>query len=112
MIRMILTDLDHTLLRQDGSISERTLAVLAACRAEGVLLSIATARYWIGAERYIDQLHPDYEITTDGTLIHSHGRCLYSCEFSVDETNRLIRGIARVSGLAKSTSGVMGASAV
>ena len=95
MIRMILTDLDHTLLRQDGSISERTLAVLAACRAEGVLLSIATARYWIGAERYIDQLHPDYEITTDGTLIHSHGRCLYSCEFSVDETNRLIRGIAR-----------------
>ena len=30
MIRMILTDLDHTLLKQDGSISEKTLQVLAA----------------------------------------------------------------------------------
>ena len=28
MIRMILTDLDHTLLKQDGSISGDTLRVL------------------------------------------------------------------------------------
>ena len=31
MVRMILTDLDHTLLRQDGSISDKTLRVLAEC---------------------------------------------------------------------------------
>ena len=94
MIRMILTDLDHTLLRQDGSVSERTLQVLAACRAEGIRFAIATARYWIGAERYIDLLNPDYEITTDGTLVHSHGQCIYSCAFSAAETNAIISGIA------------------
>ena len=29
MVKMILTDLDHTLLRQDGTVSEKTLRVLA-----------------------------------------------------------------------------------
>ena len=95
MIRMILTDLDHTLLKQDGSISEKTLQVLTACRAKGILFAIATARYWIGAERYIDLLNPDYEITTDGTLVHSHGQCIYSCAFSASETNAIISSIAQ-----------------
>ena len=92
---MILTDLDHTLLRQDGSVSGETLRVLGECRAKGVLFAIATARYWIGAERYIELLKPDYEITTDGTLIHSRGRCIYSCAFSAADTNRIIRLIAQ-----------------
>ena len=93
MIRMILTDLDHTLLRQDGSISGETLRILDDCRAKGILFAIATARYWIGAERYIGLLKPDYEITTDGTLIHSHDQCIYSCAFSVSETNGIIQSI-------------------
>lgn len=93
MIRMILTDLDHTLLRQDGSVSEETLRVLGECRAKGILFAVATARYWIGAERYIELLKPDYEITTDGTLIHSNGRCIYSCALSAADTNRIVRDI-------------------
>ena len=94
MIRMILTDLDHTLLKQDGSVSEKTLQILTACRTKEIRFAIATARYWIGAERYIDLLNPDFEITTDGTLVHSHGQCIYSCAFSVSETNAIISGIA------------------
>ena len=94
MIRMILTDLDHTLLKQDGSVSGKTLQILTACRTKGIRFAIATARYWIGAERYIDLLNPDYEITTDGTLVHSHGQCIYSCAFSAAETNAIISGIA------------------
>ena len=94
MIRMILTDLDHTLLKQDGSISEKTLRTIAACRTKGIRFAIATARYWIGAERYIDLLNPDFEITTDGTLIHSRGECIYSCAFSETETNTIIQSIA------------------
>ena len=93
MIKLILTDLDHTLLRQDGSVSDKTLRVLDECRHKGVLFAIATARYWIGAERYIDLLRPDYEITTDGTLIHSNDGCLYSCEFSVEDTNLIVRSL-------------------
>ena len=91
MIKMILTDLDHTLLHHNGSISEETLGVLSECRKRGIRFAIATARYWIGAEKYIDILRPDYEITTDGTLIHAGGDCIYSCEFSKEETNLIVR---------------------
>lgn len=104
MIRMILTDLDHTLLKQDGSISDKTLQILAACRAKGIRFAIATARYWIGAERYIDLLNPDYEITTDGTLVHSHGQCIYSCALSVPETNAIIASIAEAAPGAEITA--------
>ena len=94
MIRMILTDLDHTLLKQDGSVSDESRRVLAACRAGGIRFAIATARYWIGAEPYIHLLDPDYEITTDGTLIHSGDACIYSCAFSKSDTNKIIQSIA------------------
>ena len=93
MVRMVLTDLDHTLLRQDGSISEASLEVIAACRRKGIRLAIATARYWIGAERYIRLLKPDYEITTDGTLIHAEEECIYSKAFSIGDTNRIVRSV-------------------
>ena len=93
MIKMILTDLDHTLLKQNGSISDATLDILNECRKKGMVLTIATARYWIGAERYIRLLKPDYEITTDGTLIHSAEDCIYSSSFSVHETNMIVRSL-------------------
>ena len=93
MIKLILSDLDHTLLREDGSISDETLRVLSECRDRGIKFAIATARYWIGAEKYIDILKPDYEITTDGTVIHSGDGCLYSCEFSEEDTNLIVRSL-------------------
>ena len=95
-MKMILTDLDHTLLRQDGSISDNTIDTIDECRSKGILFAIATARYWIGAERYIDQLKPDYEITTDGTLIHSKDGCIYSSEFSENDTDLIVRSILDV----------------
>ena len=93
MVKLILTDLDHTLLREDGSVSDETLRVLDECRNKGILFAIATARYWIGAEKYIDLLKPDYEITTDGTLIHSDNECLYSCVFSKEDTNFIVKSL-------------------
>ena len=91
MCRLILTDLDHTLLRSDGSISDHTLDVLKRCRKNGMVFAIATARYWIGAERYIELLKPDFEITTDGTLIHSGNKCIYSSEFTMEDTNKIVQ---------------------
>ena len=95
MYKMILTDLDNTLLQSDKTISEKTLYVLQECRKQGMLLTIATARYWIGAERYIQQLKPDYEITTDGTLIHSNETCVYSCSFDPETTNEIVSEIIK-----------------
>ena len=91
--KMILTDLDGTLLRSDGSVSERTKQVLKRCQERGILVVIATARYWIGAERYIEEIQPDYEITTDGTLIHRHGEQIYSCSLDIESTNQIVQDL-------------------
>ena len=106
MYRLILSDLDHTLLKSDGSISDHTLDVLKRCREQGILFAIATARYWIGAERYIEMIKPDFEITTDGTVIHSNGKCIYSCEFSVEETNNIIQALLKEKPDAEITAAV------
>lgn len=91
--KMILTDLDGTLLCSDGSISERTKFILKSCQERGIYVVIATARYWIGAERYIEEIQPDYEITTDGTLIHRHGEQIYSCCLETEDTNKIVQDI-------------------
>ena len=91
--KMILTDLDKTLLRSDGSISEYTKQVLKRCQNCGILIVVATARYWIGAERYIEEIQPDYEITTDGTLIHQRGEQIYSCSMDLKDANQIIRDL-------------------
>ncbi|MDE7285046.1 MAG: HAD family hydrolase [Lachnospiraceae bacterium] len=91
--KMILTDLDHTLLRSDGSISEYTKQVLKKCQNFGIPIVIATSRNWIGAERYIEEILPDYEITTDGTLIHQRGKQVYSCNMDTEIANQIIRDL-------------------
>lgn len=92
-IKMILTDLDHTLLRSDKTVSGYTKRILKKCQESGILVVIATARYWIGAERYIKEVRPDYEITTDGTLVHSCGKQIYSCGMDAGCANQIIRDL-------------------
>ena len=92
-VKMILSDLDGTLIRSDGSISERTKEILKSCQSRGIYVVISTARYWIGAERYIEEIQPDYEITTDGTPIHRQGKQIYSCNLEIEDTNRIIQDI-------------------
>lgn len=92
-IKMILLDLDGTLLRSDGSISDHTKQVLISCQERGIYVVIATARNWIGAERYIDEIQPDYEITTGGTLIHRHGEQTYSSNLEIEDTNQIVQDL-------------------
>jgi len=44
IIRLVATDLDGTLLRNDGSVGSRTVAALAACSAAGIPVVPVTAR--------------------------------------------------------------------
>lgn len=91
--KMILTDLDKTLLRSDGNVSEYTQNILQDCQDRGIPIVIAIARYWIGAERYIEELKPDYEITTDGTLIHRFGEEIYSSSMDAATANNIVQDL-------------------
>lgn len=95
-IKMIITDLDMTILHTDKSISDYTLSVLKRCAEQGILTAVATARYYIGAEKYINILNPDYEITTDGTMTFKNGKFIYGTGFDVTATNDIIQEILKI----------------
>lgn len=96
-IKLIITDLDFTILHTDKSISDYTQNVFKKCSEYGIRTAIATARYKIGAEKYINILNPDFEITTDGTMSYCNGKLIYGCGFNLDTTNQIIREIRKVS---------------
>lgn len=69
MIRAIICDLDRTLLRTDKTISDHTLQVLRACRAQGILLMAATARPARAIEAYQKQVCFDAAVTLNGAAL-------------------------------------------
>ena len=56
-VKMITIDLDGTLLRSDGSVSDRTVRTLQAARDKGVVVAIATGRMYQTARPYGDRLN-------------------------------------------------------
>lgn len=75
--KAIILDLDGTLLHSDGSISEYTLEMLHECKRRGILVVVATARFWFKAEKYLDIISPDYAILADGTQIYHNGEMIH-----------------------------------
>jgi len=77
-LRLLVTDLDDTLLRRDKTISNYTLDVLRRARERGMLLAFATARNRDNAREYRDLLRPDGEILTGGCLVFAGEQLLQS----------------------------------
>ena len=70
-IKLIVTDLDGTLLRRDKTVSEYTVQVFQRIRNQGVLLAFATARDFRFVTEYITPLSgitPDVLIADNGAL--------------------------------------------
>jgi len=64
-IKMIVTDLDRTLLRYDKTISQYSVDVLNKCRDKGIKLVFATAR----PKRTVD--HFCLDVPIDGLIFHN-----------------------------------------
>ena len=91
--KLIVTDLDHTLLRDDKSVSSYTLEVFRKCKEKNLLTAIATGRMVPSAKKYIDMLKPDFEITNDGALTVHHGKIIHVDELPKALIERLLRTI-------------------
>ena len=77
-IKMIVTDLDGTLLRTDKTISEYSLATLARCRDAGIKLVYATGR-GTSAERVAPSGLFDGRITMNGASASIGDQLVYNC---------------------------------
>lgn len=90
MWKLILLDLDGTLLRTDKTVSDYTLTVLERCRTKGCKLAICTARGASNAEKYIARVKPDFVVSSGGALVLAGTETVYCSLFSAEETARMI----------------------
>lgn len=93
--KLIVTDLDGTALRNDKTISEKTINAFAQCKKQGIPVAIATARYILGARPYARLLHANYQILTDGTLIYENEHLIYSNAMDIPTTNKMLEALKR-----------------
>ena len=91
--KLIAFDLDGTLLRDDKSITERSLRALAAAHDQGVLIVPATGRIYKGVPAPL-RLAPfsRYYITINGALVYDakEDAVLYRAELPNELTLRLM----------------------
>lgn len=96
--KMLLFDLDGTLLRSDKTISERTVSTLEKLKKTGIMLGISTSRGERNAEVFTEKLQPDIVISSGGALVRYNGEYIYRAEFSSEETRSIIETIRKVCG--------------
>ena len=68
--KLIVTDLDGTLLRNDKSISKFTIETLNECRRQGILVAFATGRPVRGVEAIKNVFEPDILINHNGAVFN------------------------------------------
>lgn len=97
-IKLILTDLDGTLLHDDKTISDFSLQVLKEAQKSGILIGFSTSRAKIAIKEYIDQVKPDFLITNGGASVFVEDQVIYSCEFTPQETQTILNAVYKVCG--------------
>ena len=96
--KLLLFDLDGTLLRSDKTISQVTLQALQRCRKKGILIGVSTSRGEQNALSFIEELQPNVLIASGGALVKYHGAYIYKAEFSGEETRQMIAAAREICG--------------
>ncbi|MBP5401969.1 MAG: Cof-type HAD-IIB family hydrolase [Treponema sp.] len=92
-ISLILSDLDGTLFRDDKSVSDFSKQIIKQAQEKGILFGICTARAKINAVKFLDGISPDVFISNGGGLASFRDEKIYNCEFSVEETQAIIKTV-------------------
>lgn len=96
--KILLFDLDGTLLRNDKTISARTIKVLSLCKKKGFIVGISTSRSEKNCRSFIGTVQPDFLISSGGALVKKDGRTVFASAFSADEVRAFIETVWRVCG--------------
>ncbi|MDI9469863.1 MAG: HAD family hydrolase [Bacillota bacterium] len=97
-MKLLLFDLDETLLTSEKSISPRTLAALAACRARGLLLGVSTARGEHNVQPCMGDFRPDILVASGGAVVVRGDERIHMAEIPAAETRFIIDSARRICG--------------
>lgn len=97
-MRLLITDLDNTLLRSDKSISPYTAEMFARCRERGILTAFATNRSERAMTRMIETLRPDAIISNGGSTVRVGGEVIWESLLTAQDTETILTTIRRLTG--------------
>lgn len=97
-MKLLLFDLDGTLLRTDKTISGRTLKALEKCREKGFLIGISTSRAEHNCAAFLPVLKPDIVIASGGAVVKWKDVFIYTAEFSQEQTSAMIACARQICG--------------
>ncbi len=97
-MKLLITDLDNTLLRSDKSVSPYTVEVFARCRERGILTAFATNRSERVMTRMIQALRPDAIISNGGSTVRVGETVIRESLLSADDTEKILNAIHRLAG--------------
>jgi Cof subfamily protein (haloacid dehalogenase superfamily) len=102
MVKMIVMDLDGTLLTDDKNISDYTLSILEKSKKKGIKIVIATARSERSAKKFIEIVKPDIVILNGGALvINKDGETLFKKFLSEKTSDGIINECIRNENVSK-----------
>jgi len=93
-MKMIVTDLDRTLLRDDKTVSGCTLDMFRCLRAQGMKIVIATGRPKRLTSQYVNVLDPDVLIVHNGGIVFIGDRQHSSFSICVNEAAQILQTAA------------------
>lgn len=96
--RLVLIDLDGTLLKDDKTISPYTLQVLKCCQQKGILIGFCTSRGNTSIHHLITQVQPDIVATNGGATIQYREKIIHHQGFSQEETQALLNAAYQIIG--------------
>ena len=88
--KLIVLDLDGTLLNSQKKISGRNLAALRSARENGALIAFSTARSAGAMREYIAAVQPDILISNGGALVERDGEVLFTRQLSAEGARHII----------------------
>jgi len=89
-VKMVVMDLDNTLLRPDKTISEYTVRILSAVKQKSVYVAFATARSENACRRYTDIINPDAIVSCGGARVRVGDKTVYRTAMDIETVNKLI----------------------
>ena len=97
--RLVATDLDGTLLRLDGTVSDRTRRTLRRVRDAGVDVALVSARapQWLRPVAEDLDLDSGYAVCSNGAVVYDFGRggAVLHYTLSSDVATRIVQAIRR-----------------
>lgn len=92
MIKLVVSDLDNTLLDKNNKINDQTLILLKECLSKGIFIVLGTGRLYQSAKIYKDMIGEDtYIICYNGSLIvDNKDKVIFSKNLDVDLMKKIV----------------------